>query len=282
MDTNQQMPILELEPEGIMLFFGREREQRRLVSIDQIPVYLIYAVLSAEDSRFCLHRGIDPRGILRALYTNIRRGEIRQGGSTLTQQLVKNYFLTPARTLRRKFKEFLMAVAMELMYDKNTIFEIYLNEIYFGNKLNKRPYIILKTVQSLDGRIATATGDSRWISSPESLKLAHELRAEVDAVVVGMGTVRADNPALTVRRVKGRNPYRVVVSGSLKFPKSCHLLDNNPDFKTVIASSEKAIDRFQEAGARSGTNSVERHPRPAAQRWNRPHTHGDLIFRLRV
>jgi penicillin-binding protein 1B len=133
-DTNQQVPILELEPEEIMLFFGREREQRRLVSIKQIPVYLTYAVLSAEDSRFCLHHGIDPRGILRALYTNIRQRGIRQGGSTLTQQLVKNYFLTPARTLRRKFKEFLMAVDMELMYDKNTIFEIYLNEIYFGQK----------------------------------------------------------------------------------------------------------------------------------------------------
>jgi len=127
-----------------------------------------------------------------------------------------------------------------------------LNEIYFGNKLNKRPYIILKTVQSLDGRIATATGDSRWISCPESLKLAHELRAEVDAVVVGMGTVRADNPSLTVRRVKGRDPYRVVVSGSLKFPKSCHLLDNNSDFKTVIASSEKAVDSFRRRRRHSG------------------------------
>ena len=127
-----------------------------------------------------------------------------------------------------------------------------LNEIYFGNKINKRPYIILKTVQSLDGRIATATGDSKWISSPESLKLAHQLRAEVDAVVVGMGTVRADNPSLTVRRIKGKNPYRVIISGSLKFPKGCHLLDNNTDFKTVIASSEKANDSFRRRRRCSG------------------------------
>jgi len=134
MDTNQQVPILELEPEEIMLFFGRERERRQLVSINQVPVYLMYAVLAAEDSRFYQHHGVDPRGILRALYTNIRHGRVRQGGSTLTQQLAKNYFLTPERTLRRKFKEFLMAVIMELMYDKNAIFEIYLNEIYFGQK----------------------------------------------------------------------------------------------------------------------------------------------------
>ena len=134
LDTNQLVPILELEPEEIMLFFGRERERRQLVSINQVPVYLMYAVLAAEDSRFYQHHGVDPRGILRALYANIRHGRVRQGGSTLTQQLAKNYFLTPERTLRRKFKEFLMAVIMELMYDKNAIFEIYLNEIYFGQK----------------------------------------------------------------------------------------------------------------------------------------------------
>jgi len=134
MDTNQPAPILEIEPEEIMLFFGRERERRQLVSINQVPVYLMYAVLAAEDSRFYQHHGVDPRGILRALYANIRHGRVRQGGSTLTQQLAKNYFLTPERTLRRKFKEFLMAVIMELMYDKNAIFEIYLNEIYFGQK----------------------------------------------------------------------------------------------------------------------------------------------------
>ncbi|MBT8489839.1 MAG: transglycosylase domain-containing protein, partial [Deltaproteobacteria bacterium] len=134
LDTHQHVPILEIEPEEIMLFFGRERERRQLVSIKQVPIYLTYAVLAAEDSRFYLHHGVDPRGILRALYTNIRHGEVRQGGSTLTQQLAKNYFLTSERTLRRKFKEFLIAMSMELMYEKNEIFEIYLNEIYFGQK----------------------------------------------------------------------------------------------------------------------------------------------------
>ena len=133
-DTGTMVPILELEPEKIMLFFGHEREQRQLVSIDQVSRYLKFAVLAAEDSRFYRHYGIDPRGILRALYTNIRHGTIRQGGSTLTQQLAKNYFLTPERTLRRKVKEFFMALTMEIMYDKDVILEIYLNEIYFGQK----------------------------------------------------------------------------------------------------------------------------------------------------
>ncbi|MBN2255937.1 MAG: PBP1A family penicillin-binding protein, partial [Deltaproteobacteria bacterium] len=133
-DTGESLALLDLEPEEIMLFFGPDREQRRLISINEVPLYLKYAVLAAEDSRFYRHHGVDFRGILRALYTNIRHGEIRQGGSTLTQQLAKNYFLTPERTLRRKIKEFLMAVTMEVIYDKDTVFEIYLNEIYFGQK----------------------------------------------------------------------------------------------------------------------------------------------------
>ena len=133
-DTGKFVPILELEPEEIMQFFGPEREKRHLVSIHQIPEYLIYAVLAAEDGRFYKHHGIDPRGILRALYTNLRHGAIRQGGSTLTQQLAKNYFLTPERTLSRKINEAILSVIIEAIYEKNEILEIYLNEIYLGQK----------------------------------------------------------------------------------------------------------------------------------------------------
>ena len=132
--TGESIPILELEPEELMLFFGPEREQRRLVSIDRVPGHVIHAVLAAEDSRFFEHRGLDALGILRALYANLRSGNIRQGGSTITQQLAKNAFLTPERTLSRKIKEALMALIIEGMYDKNVILEIYLNEIYLGQK----------------------------------------------------------------------------------------------------------------------------------------------------
>jgi penicillin-binding protein 1B len=132
--TGESIPILELEPEELMLFFGPEREQRQLVSIDHVPRHVIRAVLAAEDSRFFEHRGLDPLGILRALYANLRSGDIRQGGSTITQQLAKNYFLTPKRTFTRKIKEALMALIIEVTYDKNVILEIYLNEIYLGQK----------------------------------------------------------------------------------------------------------------------------------------------------
>jgi len=117
-----------------------------------------------------------------------------------------------------------------------------LNETYIGYHRNKRPFVVLKMAQTLDGRIATSTGDSRWITDLPARKFAHRLRSEVDAVVVGMGTVKADNPALTVRHVKGKNPYRVVVTTSLDFQTSCHLLENNGDCKTIVATSQKMID----------------------------------------
>ena len=134
LNTGEPMPILELEPEEVMLFFGPDREQRRLVSIEQVPGHAIDAVLAIEDSRFYRHKGLDPRGILRAMYTNLRYASIRQGGSTITQQLAKNYFLTPKRTVIRKLKELFMSLTIETMYEKNEILEIYLNEIYLGQK----------------------------------------------------------------------------------------------------------------------------------------------------
>ena len=134
MDSGETIPILEMEPEEIMQFFGQERERRQLISIEQVPEHLIRAVLAAEDHRFFEHYGVDVRGIVRAMVANLRTGAIRQGGSTLTQQLAKNYFLTPARTITRKAKEVILSLIIELKYDKREILEIYLNEIYLGQK----------------------------------------------------------------------------------------------------------------------------------------------------
>jgi penicillin-binding protein 1B len=128
------LPIIEVDPEEIALFFGQQRERRQLVALDQIPDHLIHAVLAAEDARFFQHRGVDPLGILRAATANLRDGRIRQGGSTITQQLAKNYFLTHERSWKRKFQEIILAFVLELKFTKNEILEIYLNEIYFGQK----------------------------------------------------------------------------------------------------------------------------------------------------
>ena len=127
-----------------------------------------------------------------------------------------------------------------------------LNEVYFGYHRNQRPWVVMKSAQTLDGRIATLNGDSQWISGPPALKLAHQMRAEADAVVVGMGTVRADNPALTVRKVDGPNPYRIVLTNSLRFPRDCQLLDGNSDYRTIIATSDETAERLAHSKRGSG------------------------------
>ncbi|MEW5994931.1 MAG: RibD family protein, partial [Candidatus Zixiibacteriota bacterium] len=119
-----------------------------------------------------------------------------------------------------------------------------------------RPFVVLKLAQTLDGRIATAAGESRWISGRESLKLAHRLRSEVDAVVVGMGTVRQDNPLLTVRYVKGSSPYRIVLSRSLDFPRGCHLLNRNSDGRTILATTESSYRRFRRMPRGKNSNLI--------------------------
>lgn len=102
------------------------------VRTGEVSPHLVHAVVAAEDRRYWSHFGIDPRGILRAMVTNIQAGRIVQGGSTLTQQVAKNVFLTAERSYERKLKELPMALALELKYSKDDILSIYLNRVYLG------------------------------------------------------------------------------------------------------------------------------------------------------
>ena len=133
-DRGVPIDVVSLEPEPISSFYGSNREQRDLVEIETVPEHLIAAIYAVEDRRFEQHHGIDPRRIVGAMLANLRAGGIRQGGSTLTQQLVKNFFLTPERTVRRKLTEALMALMVEARYTKPQILEAYLNEIYMGRR----------------------------------------------------------------------------------------------------------------------------------------------------
>ncbi|MBR1805277.1 MAG: PBP1A family penicillin-binding protein [Selenomonadaceae bacterium] len=107
-------------------------ENRVPVKIEQIPANLQHAFIAIEDNRFYEHNGVDPRGLLRAIYTNIVAQEIAEGGSTITQQLAKNAYLTQDRTYKRKIQEMFLALQLEKQYTKQEILELYLNQIYFG------------------------------------------------------------------------------------------------------------------------------------------------------
>jgi penicillin-binding protein 1B len=133
-DTGSELGAAFLEPELVGAYYGPDHEQRELVRTGDVPPHLIDAILAVEDQRFREHRGVDLRRILGALLANLRAGGIRQGGSTLTQQLVKNFFLTPERSVSRKLQEAVMALIVEARYEKDAILEAYLNEIYLGQR----------------------------------------------------------------------------------------------------------------------------------------------------
>jgi len=133
-DKGHPIDVVALEPEQISAFYDEDREQRDLVAMADVPDHLVDAIYAIEDRRFEEHNGVDLRRIVGALLANLRAGGIREGGSTLTQQLVKNFFLTPERTIRRKLTEAVMALLVEARYSKPQILEAYLNEIYMGRR----------------------------------------------------------------------------------------------------------------------------------------------------
>jgi diaminohydroxyphosphoribosylaminopyrimidine deaminase/5-amino-6-(5-phosphoribosylamino)uracil reductase len=121
------------------------------------------------------------------------------------------------------------------------------DEKQVNSETPRLPFVTVKYAQTLDGRIATATGDSQWISGPDSLRLAHQLRAEHDAVLVGIGTVLSDDPRLNVRLANGRDPLRVIVDSRLRIPATARVLAGDAARHTLIATTELADrNRLQE------------------------------------
>jgi penicillin-binding protein 1B len=134
--TQTSLQLARLEPALIGGIYPGKNEDRVLVKLDEVPRYVIDALIAVEDRRFYSHHGLDLRGIARAIFATTF-GKSVQGGSTLTQQLVKNFFLTPERTIRRKLTEMVMAVLVEIHYSKDEILETYTNEVYLGQDGNR-------------------------------------------------------------------------------------------------------------------------------------------------
>ena len=123
-----------LEPEVLARLYGPRQEDRRPLAFAEIPEGFVHAVLAAEDARYFDHAGVDLRAIARAMVANLRSGEIVQVGSTVPQQTVKNLYLGHERTLWRKLREIPMALILDLRYSKERILEVYLNEVYLGQR----------------------------------------------------------------------------------------------------------------------------------------------------
>ncbi len=130
--NGQALTLARLQPMQIGSIYPAQKEDRILVKLSDLPPELINGLQAVEDRRFQEHHGIDFSGIARAAWSNLRAGHVVQGGSTLTQQLVKNFYLDNERTLWRKVNEALMALLLEYHYSKNDILEAYANEIYLG------------------------------------------------------------------------------------------------------------------------------------------------------
>jgi penicillin-binding protein 1B len=133
-DSPHPRGLLRIEPELLAEFFDTERERRSFVPLGEIPRHVILAVVASEDRRFFHHWGIDLLGLGRATVRNVRAGGVVEGGSTLSQQLAKNLFLSRERNVFRKFHEALLAVMLEIRYSKEEILEFYLNQIYLGQR----------------------------------------------------------------------------------------------------------------------------------------------------
>ncbi|MBU0502475.1 MAG: bifunctional diaminohydroxyphosphoribosylaminopyrimidine deaminase/5-amino-6-(5-phosphoribosylamino)uracil reductase RibD [bacterium] len=131
-----------------------------------------------------------------------------------------------------------------------------LNEVFVKYITQKKPFVVLKSVMTLDGKIATKTGASRWVSGPQTLKFAHHLRNVYDAILVGVGTILIDNPRLTTREVKlVKNPIRIVLDTEAKTPLSAKVL--SPSARTIIVVGPKAAKKRCEGLAMRGAEILK-------------------------
>ncbi|SEN17169.1 penicillin-binding protein 1A [Nitrosomonas marina] len=184
-DYQPKIPLRIYSEEGLLIGeFGTER--RDLVRIDAVPAHLKQAILSAEDDRFYEHSGVDYLGVLRAAYSNFTAGGVRQGASTITMQVARNFFLTREKTLTRKFSEALLAFKIEHSLSKDKILELYINQIYLG----QRSYGFAAAAQTYFG------------------KTLQEINLAEAAMLAGLPKAPSSfNPVVNPKRAKARQRY---------------------------------------------------------------------------
>jgi len=224
--TSRSLDLLRLPPVIIGSYYPQNGEDRVLLSIEQIPQTLIDILLAVEDKKFFEHFGVSPKAIARAMIANFKAGKTVQGGSTLTQQLAKNLFLTPEKSILRKINEAFMALLLELRFDKGTILTAYINEVFLlqqkkiaihgfalGSQALFRQGLEHLTTEKLALLVAMVKGPSRYnpITHPavalERRNLV--LRVSRDHRIIDEAEYQRliESPLATVNRLPGINRF---------------------------------------------------------------------------
>lgn len=213
-------PLARIEPQYIGGIFPAHHEDRDLIALKDVPPALVAALVAVEDRAFFEHYGISIRGILRALKANIAAGRTVQGGSTLTQQLVKNFFLTNERSLSRKIREAFMALLLEFHYSKEEILEAYLNEVYVGQSgrrsihgiaLASRFYFAKNVAQLQLEEIALLVGMIKGPSYYNPFRNPQRAKQRRDVV---LGVMQQLNIISDAQRIRAQGmPVKVSASG---------------------------------------------------------------------
>lgn len=262
----EQVERAALEAPVLASFVGSERREKRPVSLDEMPDHFIKAVLAAEDASFFKHQGLSIRGIARAAWVNLRGLELQQGGSTLTQQLVKNIFLTHERTFARKLREVILAVLVDLRYDKEEILSAYLNEIYWGSAssvnligvgsaswayFGKHPSELELCEAAVLAAMIRSPGNYSFSKAPER---ALERRNWVLGRMQGLGWLTAEEVGRTTALPLCHDPHPVPVRQAPYFL----------DLAATEAANRFGIDRLEDAGYVL-LSTLDRHSQEAAE-----------------
>src|SRR3979411_2812933 len=206
--TGKRPSVFRLDPPVVGSVFPVHGEDRLVLSPAEVPPVLRTGIKVIEDRRFDEHHGVDAHGILRALWANLRAGRVVQGGSTLTQQLVKNYFLSDEQSFGRKATEALMALRLEAHFSKEEILVAYLNEVYLGQDGSRAihgfglgsEYYFAKPLPELDvGEVATLIGLVKGPSYYDPRKHPDRARARRNLVLQELEQAHLIDPAAAQR-----------------------------------------------------------------------------------
>jgi len=213
--AGQEVPVLRLEPLLIGSIFPIHGEDRIVVTPQEVPALLPAALKAVEDRKFDSHHGVDPVAMLRALWVNVRARQIEQGGSTLTQQLVRSYFLSTRQTFTRKIREAIMAMALDAHFTKADLMNAYINEIFLGQDGDRAihgfglasQFYFGKPLAELDlSEVALLVAVVRGPSYYDPRRHAERSRARRDLVLKVMaeqGIVKAEDATAAARRPLG-------------------------------------------------------------------------------